>query len=122
MAQVLGTVLFVLAWVCVAANAFEVVAKLAGARFVRRNSEEVGVPWRWIPALAAVEGAGTAGLIAGLVWWPGLGLAAAIGLVLFFVGAVGAHVRARVLHNIAFPGTFLLLAIAACGYFAGRLG
>jgi hypothetical protein len=31
------------------------------------------------------------------------------------VGAVIAHVRARVLYNIAFPLTFLVLAVASLG-------
>ncbi|WP_399131649.1 hypothetical protein [Streptomyces sp. ITFR-16] len=39
----------------------------------------------------------------------------------FFAGAVVAHVRVRVLHDIAFPGVFLLLAVAATGLFAGRM-
>jgi hypothetical protein len=33
--------------------------------------------------------------------------------VLFFIGAVTAHLRARVYGNIAFPGTYLLLAVAS---------
>ena len=51
-----------------------------------------------------------------------LGLAAAIGLVLFFVGAVAAHVRARVFHNIAFPLAFLALASASAAHFARSIG
>jgi hypothetical protein len=42
-----------------------------------------------------------------------LGVAAAIGFVLFFIGALAAHVRARVLHNIAFPGGYFALAVAS---------
>ena len=42
-----------------------------------------------------------------------LGIAAAAGLVLFFTGALATHVRARVFHNIAFPGAFFALAVAA---------
>jgi hypothetical protein len=34
-----------------------------------------------------------------------IGVAAGIGLVIFFVGAVGNHMRARVFYNIAFPAT-----------------
>jgi hypothetical protein len=34
--------------------------------------------------------------------------------VLFFVGAVGAHVRTRVFHNIGFPIAYLALAVATC--------
>ena len=40
-------------------------------------------------------------------------MAAAIGLVLFFVCAVFAHLRVRWYATLAFPGTFLLLAAAA---------
>ncbi|WP_374238008.1 hypothetical protein [Gordonia sp. 'Campus'] len=41
---------------------------------------------------------------------------------MFFVGAVAAHVRARVFHNIMFPGLYLLLAVAATAYMASRVG
>ncbi|OKJ13575.1 DoxX family protein [Kitasatospora sp. CB01950] len=41
----------------------------------------------------------------------------AVGLVLFFVGAVLAHLRARVPHTLAFPLVFLLLAGVPVGYF-----
>ncbi|PKV91799.1 DoxX-like protein [Amycolatopsis echigonensis] len=109
--------LLVATFACVAINAFEVAAKVARAQFVLQNSAEVGVGPRWIPYLALLEGAGVAGLVAGLLGWPRLGLAAAIGLTLFFVGAVGAHVRAKVFHNIAFPAVFLALTVAATGYF-----
>ena len=39
--------------------------------------------------------------------------AGAVGLVLFFTGALAAHVRARAFHNIAFPGAFFALATAS---------
>jgi DoxX-like family len=42
-----------------------------------------------------------------------LGVAAAIGLVLFFTGALATHVRTRVFRNIAVPGTFFALAAAS---------
>ena len=109
--------MIVLVIACVAANAFEVAAKLARARFVLDNAAEVGVGRTWIPYLATLEAAGAVGLTAGLLGVPFIGLAAAVGLVLFFIGAVGAHVRARVFHNIAFPAAFLVLAVAALAYF-----
>jgi DoxX-like family len=40
-------------------------------------------------------------------------IAAATGLVLFFIGAITARIRARVYYHIAFPGTYLLLAVAS---------
>lgn len=116
--SVLGIGLWVTTVLCVIANGFEVVAKAVKAQFVVQNSGEVGLAPRWIPYLAVIEGAGVAGLIIGLAGVRPIGLAAAIGLVAFFTGAVGAHIRSNVLHNIAFPGVFLALAVGSLAYFA----
>lgn len=83
------------------------------AKFVLANSAEVGVPRSWLPALGATKLAGAVGLVAGLVSLPALSIASAAGLVLYFVGAVAAHLRAHVLYNIAFPGAFLCLSAAS---------
>lgn len=107
---------------CVLANAAEVAGKAVRAQFVLQNAAEVGLQPRWIPYLALLEGAGVVGLVAGLFGLRAVGLAAAIGLVLFFVGAVAVHIRAGVLHNIAFPAGFLASAVAAAGYFAWAAG
>lgn len=119
---VLETGLLVATVGCVLANSFEVGAKAVRAEFVLRNCAEVGVARRWIPHLAVLEGAGVAGLVLGLLGLPLLGLTAAAGLVLFFVGAVIVHIRARVFHNIAFPLAFLGLAVAAAAHFARSAG
>ncbi|MET8804026.1 DoxX family protein [Streptomyces sp. NPDC004546] len=104
----------------VLANAGIAAADLAKAPFVLANSAEVGVPSAWIPALAVLKAAGAAGLLLGLLGARPLGVAAGTGLVLFYVGAVITHVRARVLHNIAFPGVFLALAVGALALAAAR--
>ncbi|SRX83649.1 hypothetical protein MPP7335_05430 [Mycolicibacterium parafortuitum] len=111
------TTLAVLTVACAAANAAIAIADLARAPFVLANSAEVGVAPRWIPYLASLKLAGALGLLAGFVLTPWLGLAAALGVTAFFVGAVAVHVRTGVLHNIAFPATYLVLAVAALGYF-----
>jgi hypothetical protein len=98
--------------VAVIANAGIALADLRRARFVLANSAEVEVPASWLPGLAALKAAGAAGLLVGLLGVRPLGVAAAAGLVLFFVGAVAAHIRARVLHNIAFPIGYLALNAA----------
>ncbi|ORA64547.1 DoxX family protein [Mycobacteroides franklinii] len=116
--SVLETGLLVTTVLCVVANGFEVAAKTVKAQFVVQNSGEVGVAPRWLPYLAAIEGAGVVGLVIGLAGVRPLGLAAAIGLVAFFIGAVGAHIRSNVLHNIAFPAVFLALAAGSVAYFA----
>ncbi|MEO3922380.1 DoxX family protein [Micromonosporaceae bacterium B7E4] len=92
--------------------AWSAAADLARTEFVLANSAEVGVPPSWLPPLAALKAAGAAGLLLGLLGVPVVGLAAAIGLVLFFVGAVTVHLRARVFHNLGYAGGFLALAVA----------
>jgi hypothetical protein len=107
------TALFIAALACIAANVFVAVADYAKAGFVMKNSAEVHVPESAVPCLATLKLAGALGLVAGLTVLPWLGVAAGIGLIVFFIGAVIVHVRARVVYNIAFPGFYLLLAVAA---------
>ncbi|MDT0268662.1 DoxX family protein [Streptomyces sp. DSM 44915] len=114
------TVLFVATLLCVVANASMAVADYAKAGFVLRNSAEVNLPPSTLPWLATLKLAGAVGLVVGLAALPWLGVAAGVGLVLFFVGAVVAHVRARVFYNIAFPGGYLLLAVAAAAHLLDR--
>jgi hypothetical protein len=54
--------------------------------------EIVGVPLCYFRVLAACEAAGAVGVFLGILW-PPLGLVAGIGLVIYFVGAVVAHLR-----------------------------
>ena len=74
--------------------------------------EVVGVPMNYFPLLAACEIAGAAGLILG-IWLPPLGVAAAVGLVLYFVGAVGSHVRVGDFKGIGSAGFMLAESTAA---------
>ncbi|MEE1770223.1 DoxX family protein [Streptomyces sp. JV185] len=99
--------------VTILANAGIAAADFSRAGFVVANSTEVGVPQTWLPWLAALKAAGAAGLLLGLMGFTAVGVAAATGLVLFFIGAVAAHIRARVHHNIVFPGAYLVLAAAS---------
>lgn len=100
--------------VTIAANAAMAVADLVRARFVLANAAAVGVPATWVPALGLLKGAGAVGLLLGLLGVRWLGIAAAAGLVLFFVGAIVTHVRARAYATILpGPGAYLALAIAA---------
>jgi uncharacterized membrane protein YphA (DoxX/SURF4 family) len=62
----------------------------------------VGVPLRFLPVLAALEIAGGIGILIGLAIDP-LGIAAATGLVLYFVGAVISHLRVRDTKGAAQP-------------------
>lgn len=99
--------------ITIAVNAGIAVADLARARPVLANMAEVGVPTSWLPKLAVLKGAGAAGLLLGLLGVPVIGVAAAVGLVLFFIVAVATHVRAHVYYSVGFPGTYLALAVAS---------
>jgi DoxX-like family len=90
------------------------------AGFVLANSAKVHVPRSWLPTLGILKVAGVVGLLVGLVGLPAIGIAAATGLVLYFVGAVIAHLRAGVLYNIAFPGAYLGLSAASLVLLAGK--
>jgi hypothetical protein len=87
------------------------------AQFVLDTSSQVRVPTSWLPALGVAKIAGAAGLVIGLLGIRPIGIAAAVGLTLFFVCAIGRHVQTGVLRSIPFPGTFLLLASASLAAF-----
>jgi hypothetical protein len=97
----------------IAANTWVAIADFARAENVLANAAAVGISPSWVPLLGALKAAGAAGLALGLLGVPYLGQAAAIGLVLFFAGAMALHIYTRVFRNIAFPGTFLALAVAS---------
>jgi hypothetical protein len=98
--------------IAIVANAGIAFASLARAKFVVANFGEVNIPPSRLPVLAALQGAGAVGLLLGLVGVPAVGTAAAIGLVVFFIGAVVTHLRAGAYRSIASPALFLALAIA----------
>ncbi|MFE3404045.1 DoxX family protein [Streptomyces anulatus] len=72
---------------------------------------KVGVPGTWFPWLASLKAAGALGLLVGL-GVPLIGSAAAIGVFLYFVGAVVTHLRVKD-YEIAPPVVLALLAAAA---------
>ncbi|MCC3318031.1 DoxX family protein [Nocardia africana] len=90
------------------------VVDIVNPDWVRGNMRSYGVPDRALMPLAAIKAAGALGLLAGLAI-PAIGLAAAIGLVLYFVGAVITIVRARWYAHLPYPMPCLALAVAtAC--------
>jgi len=76
------------------------------------NVAKVEVPPSWLLPLGALKFAGAIGLIAGIAM-PFIGVAAAIGLVLFFVCAIFAHLRVSWYSALPFPIAFLLFAAVA---------
>jgi uncharacterized membrane protein YphA (DoxX/SURF4 family) len=74
--------------------------------------ETVGMPLKYFSLLAACEFSGALGLVLG-IWWPILGVAAAIGLILYFVGATVSHLRVNDVKGIGPPAFMLVVAAAA---------
>ncbi|PYG99409.1 hypothetical protein CVV67_15855 [Arthrobacter stackebrandtii] len=98
--------------IAIVANGGIALATLARAKFLIDNLGEVSLPDSWLPVLSALQGAGAAGLLLGLLGVPVIGTAAAIGLVLFFIGAVITHLRAGAFRQLPSPVIFLALAVA----------
>lgn len=92
-------------------NGFAAVMNFVGATFVKAVADKVGVSEKWMVPFGILLVAGAVGLVAGFAV-PALGAAAAIGLVVYFTCALGAHVRVRD-RNVGGAVTFLLLAVAA---------
>src|SRR6516165_6126613 len=78
---------------------------------VRVIHETVGVPLKYFPLLATCEFAGALGLVVG-IWVALIGVAAGIGLVLYFVGAVVSHLRVGDFKGVG-PAAFMLAVTAA---------
>ena len=93
------------------ANGYAAALNFAGAQSVKVVADEVRVSQKWMIPFGILLAAGAAGLVAGLAV-PVLGTAAAIGLVVYFVCAVSAHIRVRD-PKVAGAVSFLVLAVAA---------
>jgi hypothetical protein len=93
------------------ANIFSAALDFVRYKQILINMARVGVSESWISTLGILKAAGAFGLLIGIVA-PSIGIAAASGLVLFFVGAIVIHLGA---HDYSFglAVMFLLLAIAA---------
>lgn len=93
------------------ANGYAASLNFVGAESVKVVADRVHVSRRWMVPLGTLLASGAGGLLIGFAV-PGLGTAAAIGLVLYFICAVSAHLRVHDRH-IGGAVVFLLLAAAA---------
>ena len=94
-----------------AANAFSATLDFVRFKQIIINMARVGVPESWITILGILKAAGALGLLIG-IGVPLIGIAAGVGLVLFFVAAIITHLRARD-YSFGLAVIFLLLAVAA---------
>src|SRR5215213_5563195 len=100
----------------VAYLSFSVAADVARYHRVLTAMAKANVPESWLAPLAALKGAGALGLLVGIgvpligTTAAAIGTAAAVGVILFFVGALITHLRARD-YSLAPATVFLLLAV-----------
>lgn len=88
----MSTVHLVVVLLTSALNGSAAVANLTGHDLPRRQADKLRVPRSWIRPLGAVLATGSLGLLTGL-FVPAVGVLAAGGLVLYFLGALVAHLR-----------------------------
>jgi DoxX-like family len=87
-------------------------AKLSHQERFVQGYVRVGVPEDKLDYLAIILLAGAAGLVLGLFWAP-IGIAAAIGVILYFLVAIAFHIRADDAEHLPTPLVFELVALAA---------
>ena len=93
------------------ANGYAAGLNFAGAESVQVVADNVQVSQRWMVPFGGLLASGALGVLIGVAV-PVLATGAAIGLVVYFVCALGAHLR---VHDPGIGGavTFLVLAVAA---------
>ncbi|MBC9713825.1 DoxX family protein [Streptomyces sp. TRM66268-LWL] len=99
----------VFATVTIAYNLFSAGADFARWERIAEGMDRVGVPRRILPWLGLPKAAAVIGLIVGF-WIPAIGIAAAVGLVVFYALAIATHVRAK---DYTFGLQYPFLALAA---------
>jgi DoxX-like family len=93
-----------------AANSYAAIVDFHRPEWVVDNITRWGGSQAWLFPLGALKAGGALGLIIGICV-PPIGVAAAIGLVLFFLGAIAVVIRARWYSHLPWPSTYLLLAV-----------
>ena len=94
-----------------AANMFSATCDFVRYKQVSIAMAKAGVPESWMTTLGILKAAGALGLLVGIVL-PLIGIAAAMGLTLFFVGTIVTHLRGRD-YSFGPAVVFLLLAVGS---------
>lgn len=102
------TAYLVVTYIAIAFDGFSGIAALVHFAPILPGMASAGVPISWLRfPIGTLKTLGTLGLIAGL-WIPAIGIAAAAGLVIFFVCAVYTHVLNEDITGQMVFGGFLL--------------
>jgi hypothetical protein len=94
-----------------AALTFSATADFVRYHQVLTNMAKAGVPESWLTNLGILKAAGALGLLIG-IGVPWIGIVAAVGVILFFVGAIITHLRAR-WYSFSYPLVYLLLGVGS---------
>jgi hypothetical protein len=105
------TAYFVVTILTAIANAFSATLDFVRYQKILIAMAKAGVPESWLTTLGILKAAGAIGLLVG-IGAPPIGIAAAVGLILFFVAAIITHLRVRD-YSFGLAAVFLLLAVAA---------
>ncbi|WP_327253686.1 DoxX family protein [Streptomyces sp. NBC_01244] len=95
-----------------AMSGFSGYSLLRRAPWVVEAMEQYKVPGAWWTPLGAAKAAGALGLLVGL-FVPAVGVAAGVGLVLYYTGAVITVLRARAYAHAPFPVIYMAPVVAA---------
>jgi uncharacterized membrane protein HdeD (DUF308 family) len=95
-----------------AANIWAATNDFRRLEWITANLDRLKMPRSWLPTLGILKVLGGIGLLVGFVL-PWVGVAAAIGLILFFIGACISAVRVRWYQHLPYPTVWLLLAAGA---------
>ncbi|MGC4756036.1 DoxX family protein [Micromonospora trifolii] len=90
---------------------FAAVIYLIGHDYPKTQADMKRVPRSWVPRLGMALAAGSLGMLAGFAV-PLLGTLAAAGLVLYFIGALIAHLRVGS-RQLVGPAVFFVTVVAA---------
>jgi DoxX-like family len=97
--------------VAAVADGYGAALNFAGAESVKVVADRVHVSQKWMLPFGTLLAAGAVGLLLGVAI-PAVGIAAGIGLVVYFICALAAHIRARD-SGIGAAVTFLAMNAAA---------
>ncbi|HEX6536808.1 MAG TPA: DoxX family protein [Gemmatimonadaceae bacterium] len=105
------TAYIVITLLAAVATGYAACLNFVGAESVKAVADRLRVSRTWMIPFGTLLASASAGLLIGFAV-PVLGQAAAIGLILYFVCALSAHIRARD-PRVGGAVTFLVLAVAA---------
>ena len=95
-----------------AMNLYAGISDFTRPAWLLANVSRLPIAERWLPTLGVLKILGAAGLLAGIAV-PLIGIAAAAGLIVYFVGAMITVLRVRWYANLPFPLTWLALAVSS---------